>query len=97
MPTTCDIGGHVRLTGVFTAPVGVDPGTVSVIVFGPNGGRVTYVHGTDAALVKDSTGNYHLDYAPTMAGTHWYRWVSTGSGHWLPRECTGGTREWRND
>jgi hypothetical protein len=46
----------------------------------PNGTTVTYVYGTDAALVRDSLGNYHLDVTTSADGTHKVRFVGTGTG-----------------
>jgi hypothetical protein len=39
----------------------------------------TLTYGTDAALVKDSTGNYHVDLDVTMGGKWWIKFYSTGS------------------
>lgn len=76
-----DIGDVVRLTGAFSqSSVAVDPTAVSMIVRRPDGIKTTYVYGTDLALVKSATGTYYLDYTPVMAGQHWYRWVTTGTG-----------------
>jgi hypothetical protein len=45
-------------------------------------GRVvtTYTYGVDVAVVKDSTGNYHIDIDANAAGTWHARWFSTGTG-----------------
>jgi hypothetical protein len=38
------------------------------------------VYGVAPALVKDSTGHYHIDVSASMSGTWRYRWESTGAG-----------------
>lgn len=75
-------GALVRVTGAFTTAAGTaqDPATVKVTVRKPNGQVSTYTYGTDAAVVKDSTGNYHLDVDANLPGRWVYRWFSTGAG-----------------
>ena len=78
-----DVGDKVRLSAIFTdtAAAAVDPGTVKLIIDRPPGGaQIVLLYGTDAALVKDSTGHYHADQAIDMAGDWQFRWVSTGNG-----------------
>jgi hypothetical protein len=58
-----------------------DPTTVKVSVKRPGGKVVTYVYGTDAALVKDSTGLYHLDQDCNLAGLWYFRWFSDTAAH----------------
>ena len=80
---TYDIGDLVQVTSVFTNSAGtaIDPTTVSIQVKGGTDATVTtYVYGTDAALVKDSTGHYHCNISVTSSGQWHYRWVSTGTG-----------------
>lgn len=76
---THDIGDVVRLTGTFKTPAGtpVDPGGVRVKVKDPIGTATTYVYGVDAAVIKDSTGNYHLDVDADKEGIWFYRWEGT--------------------
>lgn len=77
MATTYDVGDMVRISAGFAqSGVAVDPTTVTLIVAPPTGAAVTYTYPAD--ITKDSTGNYHVDYPPTVAGTHRYRWTSTG-------------------
>jgi hypothetical protein len=79
--STCDIGDVIRITGTFAqAGSALDPTTVSLQVRTPDGTITTYVYPTDSALVRTATGAYRLDYAITLAGQHWYRWVTTGTG-----------------
>lgn len=77
-----DHGDLVRIEGVFTTAAGValDPTAVICEVIAPGGTKTTYTYGTDLALVKDSTGNYHLDISVAVPGTYKYRWHSTGTG-----------------
>jgi hypothetical protein len=81
MANTYDIGDAARISAAFTNAAGpVDPTTIVLTVRTPDGAHTTYTYGTDVALVKDSTGNYHVDLAITQVGTVRYRWVSTGTG-----------------
>lgn len=79
---TYDVGDLVRCTGTFTTAAGAatDPTVVGCKVLPPGGTVTTYVYGTDAALVKDSTGVYHVDVSGTVAGYWNYRFYSTGTG-----------------
>lgn len=77
-----DKGQLVRTTCQFvdkTTGQAVDPATVRCLYKKPDNTTVTYVYGTDNALVKDATGNYHVDLNGNLAGTWWYRWESTGA------------------
>jgi hypothetical protein len=81
MANTHDIGDTVRVSASFAQnAVAIDPTTVAVVIREPNGAQTRYTYLTDAALVRAATGSYYLDYDATMPGTHWYRWVSTGTG-----------------
>lgn len=73
-------GQEVRVSVAFTVnDVATDPTTVKAKIKDPSGNVSTYVYGTDAALVKDSTGNYHVDVV-TDENKHWhYRFEGTGS------------------
>lgn len=76
-----DIGDLVKISGTFTdsANTAGDPTTVSITIAPPTSAETTYVYGTDAALVKDSVGNYHANWSCAESGVHRYRWVSTGT------------------
>ncbi len=77
------VGSVVRVTGTFKDINGTlaDPSTVVFKYKNP----VTLVTTTltylsDGALVKDSTGTYHVDVdTSTSAGDWWVRWQSTGA------------------
>jgi len=75
-------GDLVRITGAFTDVAGsaIDPTTVSLFVSNPAGGATEYVYLTDAAVVKDSVGNYHADISATIAGDWRWWWEATGTG-----------------
>jgi len=77
-----DVGDVVRCTGTFTTAAGVatDPTAVNFKVRTPAGTVTTYVYGTDAELVKASTGVYTVDVPLTTTGTWAYRFYSTGTG-----------------
>lgn len=77
-----NLDDEVRVTGVFKDDAGAeaDPSTVKFKFRPPGSATVTtYVYGTDVQLVKDSTGNYHVDIDANVPGTWKWRWISTGS------------------
>jgi hypothetical protein len=76
-----DKGDLVRSSGAFTNTAGTatDPTTIICRVRTPTGTTTTYLYLTDAALVKDSTGNYHVDINATESGVWWVRWEGTGT------------------
>jgi hypothetical protein len=53
----------------------IDPTTVTMKVKLPDNS----VSDQTANVVKDSTGNYHVDYLPTQTGTYTYEWIGTGA------------------
>jgi hypothetical protein len=81
------LGQAVRLSATFAnaSDVVADPTTVTLTIGrqevspppAPTG--TSFVHGVDLTLVKDSTGNYHLDYTGAASGIYVYRWVGTGT------------------
>lgn len=77
-----DKGDLVRCSAAFTDSSGnaLDPTTVTFKSKDPSGNVTTYVYGTDAELVKDSVGNYHVDVDGDEAGSWWFRFESTGTG-----------------
>lgn len=70
------IGNIIRISGAFTDVNGaaVDPTTVTLRIKPPSGSTVVVTNAT-----KDSVGNYHYDYTPTLKGKHYYRWEGTGA------------------
>lgn len=78
------IGNMVRVSVRFRSAVdgsAVDPTTVVCKVKNPSNVEIVYTYGVDAELVKESTGNYHVDIFADMANStnNWhYRWEGTG-------------------
>lgn len=81
MANTYDIGDVVRVTATFTNSSGAaaDPTAILMKQKDPTPTTTTYTYLTDVALVKDSTGVYHVDVYPTIAGTWYYRFEGTGT------------------
>lgn len=79
---TYDLGDLVRCNGPFTNTAGAafDPTAVFFQVKDPEGTLTEYEYGTDAQLVKASTGNYYVDVNANKPGTWHYRFYATGSG-----------------
>lgn len=83
-------GNTLRRAAAFANAAGAaaDPSTVTYKYRKPGSATVTsLVYGTDAEVVKDSTGNYHVDLELDTGGiwTDW--WVTTGT----PKKTTRGT------
>ncbi len=74
------IGDLRRLTAVFTVGgTDTDPSALTFTMREPDGTETSYLLGTDAELVKDSTGNYHVDWPIAKARRHHYTWIGTGA------------------
>ncbi len=70
----------VRVSSEFTVSgTDTDPTTVKCFYKDPNGVVTTLTYGIDNALVKDSTGKYHVDIFTSVVGNWWYRFEATGS------------------
>jgi len=78
---TYDKGDVVRVTGAFTNAAGAaqDPSTVRFKFKDPANTVTTYTYPTDAQLVRDSTGNYHVDVDASISGEWDYRWEGSGA------------------
>jgi hypothetical protein len=78
-----DIGDRVVVSVVFysdaTLTTAADPTAVTLEYMAPNGTITTLTYGVDGALVKDSTGNYHVNLDPTQSGVWKYKWQGTGA------------------
>lgn len=76
------VGDLIRISGTFTNAAGVatDPTAVFAKYKDPSGNVTTLTYPTDAALVKDSTGVYHVDINADEWGWWYYRFYSTGTG-----------------
>ncbi len=68
------VGVGIHAVGTLT-----DPTTVTFSITEPNGTQTTYVNGTDAEAVKDSTGVYYVDWTITQAGRHYWKWAGAGT------------------
>lgn len=86
MPVTVPsfkVGQAPRLSAAFVdvdaAPT--DPTVITFTITEPdeNATVTTYVYGTDAALVRDGVGLYHVDFDIVNAGEHCYTFNGTGS------------------
>jgi hypothetical protein len=76
------IGQVVRVTGTFqnTSGVATDPTTVTFKWRDPVTAAITpLVYSVDNALVKDSTGVYHVDITTSNPGDLWFAWYGTGT------------------
>jgi hypothetical protein len=82
MSNIYDKGDLVRITGTFTTAAGVatDPTAVLFSIKNPAGTTTTYTYGTDAQLVKSTTGIYYVDVNVNAVGTWYYKFYSTGTG-----------------
>jgi hypothetical protein len=69
------IGQQIRLSASFTTAAGAaaDPSAVTLTVRPPSGAP------TMPTPAKDSTGNYHADVVPSVAGAWRYRWIGAGA------------------
>jgi hypothetical protein len=79
-PEYYDVGAVVRCSDDITvAGVLTDPTTLVVKYRSPAGTTTTKTYGTDAAVVKDSTGKYHIDITASTAGEWAVGWLATGT------------------
>jgi hypothetical protein len=51
----------------------IDPVTVTLHLTLPTGAVIDI----SSSIVRDSVGNYHADYVPTLLGVYTYEWVGT--------------------
>ena len=80
MANTYTNGQQVRSTVTFTVGgSATDPTTVVAKVMAPDGTVTTYAYGTDAELVKNTTGVYYVDITGDQDGPWNYRFVGTGT------------------
>lgn len=59
-------------------PLYTDPDTITVRIKPPTGTTLVYLY-PDVHITRDAQGLYHTDVVPTMAGTYYVEWVSTGA------------------
>jgi uncharacterized protein YfaS (alpha-2-macroglobulin family) len=76
------LGELVRVSGAFTNAAGAaaDPTAVRMKYKDPEGAITSLLYGTDVALVKDTTGSYHVDIDANQPGTWNWRFYATGTG-----------------
>lgn len=73
-------GDTVRLSTTFTVGlVLTDPTAVTLTYRTPAGVETTLVYLVDAALVRDSVGDFHADIPATTLGLWTWKWVGTGA------------------
>lgn len=63
-----------KVSGTLTNPT-----TTTAVVKDPAGTETSYVYGTDAEVVRSTTGTYHIDLTFTSAGTWSVLWLGTGA------------------
>ena len=76
-----NLGQKIRVGHTYTNAAGVasDPDAVFVVVREPGSSATTYQYGVDAEVVRDDTGEYHIDLSLSIAGIWAVRGYSTGS------------------
>lgn len=76
------LGELVRVSAAFTNLVGAaaDPAAVRFKYKDPEGAATSLVYGVDAALVRDSEGNFHVDIDANQPGTWKWKFYATGTG-----------------
>lgn len=84
MASTEAQGAIYPSTATFTDSAGdaADPTAVTFQMRAPGvaiGDETEYVYGTDAEVVKDSTGVYHVNVTLTTAGLWVFAWTGTGT------------------
>ena len=79
--TTYDIGDTRRLQATFKDinQELTDPTTVTFTMTEPDGIVTTYVKGTDAELVRNSLGVFHVDWPIAKQGRHAWSLAGTGT------------------
>lgn len=71
----------VRVGANFKNNSGVltDPTTIVLKVKTPDNVITTYTYGSDAEIIKSSTGKFYADLDISQIGIHFYRWEGSGS------------------
>ena len=80
-PNTYDPGDGTTITAEFRngSDVLTDPTTITFQIRRGEDAIEEYVYGTDAEVVRDAAGQYHLDYVLPAEGRWHYRAVGTGA------------------
>lgn len=81
MAHSYDKGDLVRISAAFknSALALVDPSVVTFTVNQPDGTVYAKQYGVDTEIIKDSTGNYHIDYYVIQSGIFSYRFSGAGA------------------
>ena len=76
-----DIGDLIPVSATFKNAAGTatDPTTITFKLQSPAAVVTSYVYPTDAQLVRDSAGVYHVDVPLAAAGVWYYRFEGTGA------------------
>jgi len=76
------VGDLLRVSATFTNSAGseIDPTAVLFSFKDPSGNKTSYTYGLHEQLVKDDTGDYHVDISMDESGKWYYRFYSTGTG-----------------
>ena len=81
MKLIAGLGSIVNVRMAFTDPddndADFDPSTVSIVMRTPGLVSTTYTYGTDAEVVRESTGHYLFRLTLVEEGT--YRWAWSGT------------------
>jgi hypothetical protein len=83
-----EIGQTVILRVAFKNQAGVaaDPTTLKVEIKDPLGQETEFTFGTDAEVIKDSVGNYHIARDPEIQGVYVAKWRGTGANKGAARD-----------
>lgn len=52
----------------------IDPATVRLKLFKPDGSSLTYVYGLAAEVLRDDVGRYRFKFVPDQEDRWFYRW-----------------------
>jgi hypothetical protein len=76
-----DVGDRRKLSCTVRDENGTaaDPTGMRFIIVDPEGVKTTLVHGTNADLVRDSVGVFHVNWDCLKPGLHLYRFEATGN------------------
>ena len=69
----------LRVSFKDNAAVLTDPTVVTFNMKDGAGTLLAFVNGTDAEVIKETTGIYHVLYTVIVAGRHFWGWKGTGS------------------
>lgn len=65
----------VELTTEFkSGPTFLDPATIRLMLYKPDGTSVTYVYGVNPEVLRDDLGKYRFKFVPDQEGDWIYRW-----------------------